>query len=200
MFERFTDRARESVVLAQDEAGLLRHNYIGTEHLLLGILREGAGVGARVLDRLGVDLERTRSDVRRVVGGPPVGAPDDAEALRAIGIDVDEVRRRIEEAFGPGALDHRPPRRRSGRTRCAPLAGHIPFTPRAKKVLELSLREAKALGHGYIGTEHILLGLVRLREGLAAQILTDRGVDDSEVRRLVEEAFGRRRGRPGRSA
>jgi ATP-dependent Clp protease ATP-binding subunit ClpA len=200
VFERFTDRAREAVVHAQDEARQLRHDYIGTEHLLLGILGEGASLGARVLDRLGIDLEGTRSDVQRLVGGPPEGAASDADALRAIGIDVDEVRRRVEEAFGPGALDHRPRRRRSGRTRCGPMPGHIPFTARAKKVLELSLREARALGHGYIGTEHILLGLVREREGLAAQILNDRGADDREVRRLVEGAIGRGDGRPGRSA
>jgi ATP-dependent Clp protease ATP-binding subunit ClpA len=201
VFERFTDRARESVVQAQAEARLLRHGYIGTEHLLLGILREGSGVGARVLEWLGIDLERIRADVVRVIGEGLSGANEsDAEALRAIGIDVDEVRRRIEETFGPGALDRPPGRRRWGRARCGPMPGHIPFTARAKKVLELSLREARALGHGYIGTEHILLGLVREREGLAAQILNDRGADDREVRRLVEGAIGRGDGRPGRSA
>jgi ATP-dependent Clp protease ATP-binding subunit ClpA len=199
VFERFTDRAREAVVHAQDEARRLRHDYIGTEHLLLGILRDGSGVGARVLYRLGIDLDGIRSDVRRLIGGLPEGATSDADALRSLGIDLDEVRRRVEEAFGPGALD-RPRGSRWRRTRCGPLYGHVPFTPRAKKVLELSLREAKALGHAYIGTEHILLGLVREREGLAARILIDRGVDDGQVRRLVEEVTGHGKGRPGRSA
>jgi hypothetical protein len=156
VFERFTDGAREAVVLAQDEARLLRHNYIGTEHLLLGILREGSGVAARVLQRLKVSLDDARSDVIRVIGeGTGGGGAEDAAALRAIGIDVEEVRRRVEEAFGPGALDRRPRRRSWKRTRCDQELGHIhasepahiPFTPRAKKVLELSLREARALGH-----------------------------------------------------
>jgi ATP-dependent Clp protease ATP-binding subunit ClpA len=201
MFERFTDRAREAVVLAQDEASLLRHNYIGTEHLLLGTLREGSGVAARVLERLGVNLEDARSDVARVIGeGLGREGAEDTEALRAIGIDVDEVRRRIEEAFGPGALDRRPRRRRWRRTRCDSEPGRIPFTRRAKKVLELSLREARALGHDYIGTEHVLLGLVREGEGMAAQILEARGVHGGDIRRLVVEEIGRGKGLPGRSA
>jgi ATP-dependent Clp protease ATP-binding subunit ClpA len=201
MFERFTDRAREAVVLAQDEASLLRHNYIGTEHLLLGILREGSGVAARVLERLGVRLEDARSDVARMIGeGLGREGAEDTEALRAIGIDVEEVRRRIEEAFGPGALDHRPRRRSWRRTRCDPEPGRIPFTPRAKKVLEHSLREARALGHDYIGTEHVLLGLVREGEGMGAQILDARGGRDGDIRRLVTEEIGRGKGLPGRSA
>ncbi len=201
MFERFTDRARESVVQAQVEARELRHGYIGTEHLLLGILREGTGVGARVLNGLGIDVGTARADVVALIGEPLKTDENDAEALRAIGIDVEEVRRRIEETFGPGALDRRVrPRWRSlGRGRCAPISGHIPFTPRAKKVLELSLREAVALGHNYIGTEHILLGLVREREGIAAQLLQNRGAGDREIRRLVAEEIGEK-GQPGRSA
>ncbi len=201
MFERFTDRARESVVQAQVEARELRHGYIGTEHLLLGILREGTGVGARVLNGLGIDVGTARADVVALIGEPLETDENDAEALRAIGIDVEEVRRRIEETFGPGALDRRVrPRWRSlGRGRCAPISGHIPFTPRAKKVLELSLREAVALGHNYIGTEHILLGLVREREGIAAQLLQNRGAGDREIRRLVAEEIGEK-GQPGRSA
>src|SRR5579859_1598409 len=124
MFERFTDRARRVIVLAQDEARLLDHNYIGTEHLLLGLIHEGEGVAAA--------------------------------ALRELGVSLDAVRQKVEEIIGRGQQ--------------AP-AGHIPFTPRAKKVLELSLRESNQLGHGYIGTEHILLGLLREGEGVAAQVL-----------------------------
>jgi ATP-dependent Clp protease ATP-binding subunit ClpA len=208
MFERFTDRARESVVQAQGEARLLRHHYIGTEHLLLGILREGTGVGARVLDRLGIDLDSVRGDVVRIVGeGPADGYEKDAEALRAIGIDVAEIRRRIEEAFGPGALDRKviSRRRRRRRDRCAPISdaligGHIPFTPKAKKVLELALREALALGHKYIGTEHILLGLVREGEGIAASVMSERGATPQRVRNLVARAIDGGTGQPGRSA
>jgi ATP-dependent Clp protease ATP-binding subunit ClpA len=203
MFERFTHSAREVVVYAQVEAGLLGHGYIGTEHLLLGVLREGDGAGARVLKSLGVDLDTTRADVVDVVGKGPLDANEkDAEALRAIGIDVDEVRRRIEEAFGPGALDRLPPGRwRWRRTRrCDPLPGHVPFTHKAKKVLQLSLREATALGHGSIGTEHILLGLAREREGIAAQLLQRRGAGDRDIRRLVATEIERGEGSPGRSA
>jgi ATP-dependent Clp protease ATP-binding subunit ClpA len=189
MFERFTDRAKQVVVLAQSEARSLRHGYIGTEHLLLGILGESTGIGARTLARFEVTLEATRSDVVRIIGrGSGAAEERDAEALRAIGIDLGEVRRRVEEAFGPGALDR--PQEISGR--CGPIprllpGGHIPFTPRAKKVLELSLREALALGHKYIGTEHILLGLVREGEGVGAKILHDRGVSGRLVRRAVTE-------------
>jgi ATP-dependent Clp protease ATP-binding subunit ClpA len=124
MFERFTDRARRVVVLAQEEARMLNHNYIGTEHILLGLIHEGGGAAAKARDALGISLESVRSQV--------------------------------EEIIGQGQQ--------------AP-SGHIPFTPRAKKVLELSLREALQLGHNYIGTEHILLGLIREGEGVAAQVL-----------------------------
>ena len=128
MFERFTDRARRVVVLAQEEARMLNHNYIGTEHILLGLIHEGEGVAAKALESLGISLEAVRSQV--------------------------------EEIIGQGQQ--------------AP-SGHIPFTPRAKKVLELSLREALQLGHNYIGTEHILLGLIREGEGVAAQVLVKLG-------------------------
>ncbi len=138
MFERFTDRARRVVVLAQEEARTLNHNYIGTEHILLGLIHEGEGVAARSLDSLGVSLEA--------------------------------VREQVEEIIGQGGQ--------------AP-SGHIPFTPRAKKVLELSLREALQLGHNYIGTEHILLGLIREGEGVAAQVLSKLGADLSRVRQQV---------------
>ena len=138
MFERFTDRARRVVVLAQEEARLLNHNYIGTEHILLGLIHEGEGVAAKGLESLGISLEAVRSQV--------------------------------EELIGQGASSP---------------SGHIPFTPRAKKVLELSLREALQLGHNYIGTEHILLGLIREGEGVAAQVLVKLGADLSRVRQQV---------------
>jgi ATP-dependent Clp protease ATP-binding subunit ClpA len=204
MFERFTQPARNAVVHAQEEARDLRHGYIGTEHLLLGLLREPSGAAKRALDRLGIERDAVRSDVVRLVGvGPPTGLGEqDAEALRSIGIDLDEVRRRLEEAFGTGALERRDRVRRGWRRkkRCETVAGHIPFTPRAKKVLELSLREAVQLGHGYIGTEHLLLGLVREREGLAARILAQRGAPDQLVRVMVIEELARRGDLPGRSA
>ena len=150
MFERFTDRARRVVVLAQEEARMLNHNYIGTEHLLLGLIHEGEGVAAR--------------------------------ALEAMGISLEVVRQQVEEIIGQGQE--------------AP-SGHIPFTPRAKKVLELSLREANQLGHEYIGTEHILLGLVREGDGVAAQVLVKLGADLNRVRQQVIELL---RGQAGRSA
>jgi ATP-dependent Clp protease ATP-binding subunit ClpC len=135
MFERFTERARQVVVLAQDEARVLRHNYIGTEHLLLGLLREEEGIAARVLESLDITVEEVRAQVGRIVG------------------QGDEV-----------------------------TTGQIPFTPRAKKVLELALREAQAMGHNYIGTEHVLLGLVRENSGVAARILLDFGADAEKIR------------------
>ncbi|HEX6263322.1 MAG TPA: Clp protease N-terminal domain-containing protein, partial [Actinomycetota bacterium] len=138
MFERFTDRARRVVVLAQEEARLLNHNYIGTEHILLGLIHEGEGVAAKALESLGISLEA--------------------------------VRQQVEDIIGQG--------------QSAP-TGHIPFTPRAKKVLELSLREALQLGHNYIGTEHILLGLIREGEGVAAQVLQKLGADLNRVRQQV---------------
>jgi predicted ArsR family transcriptional regulator len=138
MFQRFTDRARRVVVLAQEEARRLDHNYIGTEHILLGLISEGEGVAAR--------------------------------ALKSLGISLDAVRQQVEEIIGRGQQE--PP-------------GHIPFTPRAKKVLELSLRESKQLGHNYIGTEHILLGLIREGSGVAAQVLVKLGADLKRVRQQV---------------
>jgi ATP-dependent Clp protease ATP-binding subunit ClpA len=138
VFERFTDRARRVVVLAQEEARLLNHNFIGTEHLLLGLIQEHDGVAAQVLTRLGVDLAATRARVENIVG------------------------------HGDSAP-----------------SGHIPFTPRAKKVLELSLRESLSLDHNHIGTEHILLGLLREGEGVGAMALVASGVDLSTVRQEV---------------
>jgi hypothetical protein len=138
MFERFTDRARRVVVLAQEEARMLSHDYIGTEHLLLALIHEGKGVAAKALESLGISLEA--------------------------------VRHQVEEIIGQGQGAER---------------GHIPFTPRAKKVLELSHRESHQLGHNYIGTEHLLLGLIREGEGVAAQVLVQRGADLDRVRPQV---------------
>jgi len=143
VFERFTERARQVVVLAQDEARALRHNYIGTEHLLLGLLREEEGLGARVLESFGVTVEDVRRDVERIIG---------------VGDEVEN--------------------------------GQIPFTPRGKKVLELALREAQSLGHNHIGTEHILLGLARENEGVAARILMDHGASARALAAKTVELLG----------
>ena len=153
MFERFTDRARRVVVLAQEEARLLNHNYIGTEHILLGLIHEGEGVAARGLESLGVNLEAVRSQVVEIIG---------------------------QGSQAP--------------------SGHIPFTPRAKKVLELSLREALQLGHNYIGTEHILLGLIREGEGVAAQVLQKLGAELHKVRQTVIQLLSAAQGEEGGSS
>jgi ATP-dependent Clp protease ATP-binding subunit ClpA len=185
MFERFTHPAREVVGGAQAQARLLAHTYIGTEHLLLGLLAEGTSVAGRVLAGRGVDLETVRSEIVRIVG-PVSPAQPDAEALEVLGIDLDAVRRKVEETFGPGALDRTRAARRRG---CGP-RGHIPFTPRSKKVLELSLREALRLRHNYIGTEHILLAILREGQGLAAQMLARAGVDHATVEQRILEELG----------
>src|SRR5690625_6582779 len=148
MFERFTDRARRVVVLAQEEAKLLKHNYIGTEHILLGLIHEGEGVAAKALEGMSISLEQVREQVTEIIG---------------------------EGQQAP--------------------SGHIPFTPRAKKVLALSLREALQLGHNYIGTEHILLGLIREGAGVAAQVLTKLGADLNRVRQRVIQLLSRSRGK-----
>jgi ATP-dependent Clp protease ATP-binding subunit ClpC len=141
VFERFTDRAGKAVVLAQEEARMLGNDYIGSEHLLLGLIHEGGGVAAKALDRMGVSLEQVRRDVTAIVGSSARPAPQ----------------------------------------------GHIPFTPKAKKVMELSLREAIGLGHNYIGTEHILLALVRQGDGVAAGVLREHGLGLERVRDTVVE-------------
>ena len=194
MFERFTAAARESVVEAQAEAHRLQHGYIGTEHILLGLLAGPETVAGRVLLAHGLDSEAVRAELVALLGGMGAPAEPDASALDAIGIDLDAVRRRVEEAFGPGALDRgfssQPCGRRGrGRRRSTRTGtfGHIPFTPRAKKVLELSLREALHLGHNYIGSEHVLLGLLREGQGLAAQILVRRGLAIESIRAQVLE-------------
>jgi ATP-dependent Clp protease ATP-binding subunit ClpA len=182
MFERFTDRARKVTVDAQAAARRLSHGHIGTEHLLLGLL-ENDGIAAQVLSGAGVTRAAVEREILAEVGRGPLGAGD-AEALGAIGIDLDEVRRRMEASFGPGALEWHPdPGCRGARP------GHIPFTPRAKKVLELSLREALALKHRHIGTEHLLLGLLREGEGLAMLVLTRLGAGPQLLRARVLDAL-----------
>lgn len=177
MFERFTRDARQTVVQAQAEATALHHPRIGTEHLLLGLVgREGTPTSA-VLARHGLTRETVLESVAALVGDL------DAEALTSLGIDLDAVRERVEATFGPGALDD--PARRSGSTP----AGRIPFDSRAKKVLELSLREALALKHRHIADGHIALGLLREGEGLAMKVLHDRGIDTVELRRDITTAL-----------
>jgi ATP-dependent Clp protease ATP-binding subunit ClpA len=164
MFERFTQEARDVVVGAQAEARALRHGRVGTEHLLLGMLAAPGSTAARVLAGHGVTHDIAVAAVR----GNAAADDLDADALSSLGIDLDAVRDRVEEAFGPGALDG-PRGRRTG--------GHVPFSPRAKKVLELSLREAIALKSRTITDGHIALGLIREGQGLAMKLLHDRGVD-----------------------
>jgi len=193
MFERFTNEARDVVVGAQNEARGLGHRYIGTEHLLLSLLHPKRGAAGAILADAGVTAERVRADLQRLLGEPRLGQLD-AAALEAIGIDLDAVRAKIEETFGPGALDPPPPARRRGRFRrqsdpdCPP-TGHIPFTARSKKVLELSLREAVRFKHRFIGSEHILLGLLREGGGLAAKVLVDGGVNLDDLRHRAEESL-----------
>jgi ATP-dependent Clp protease ATP-binding subunit ClpA len=205
MFERFTNSARQVVVLAQQEARGLDHPHIGTQHVLLGILAaDPDGPAGRVLHDVGVTHDAVRAEVARLFGPnqPRLGEAD-AEALQGIGIDLDAVRAKVEESFGPGALDEPEPdckeppgpglvgRLRGRRRPERPRSGHIPFTPRAKKTLELSLREAIRLHHNHIGPEHLLLGLLREGEGQAAQILVESGVDLDNLRRRVVAAIER---------
>ena len=185
MFERFTAQARQVVVDAHQEARELDNPRIGTEHLLLALLSPDAGIAHSVLHGAGLDRARVRADIRRLVrpsSSVALGAGD-AAALQEIGIDLDAVRSRIEEVFGPGALD--PPRLPS-RRRLLRRWRHrdsLKISPRARKVLELSLREALRLRHHHIGTEHILLGLLREGNGLGALILTRAGLTPDPLRR-----------------
>jgi ATP-dependent Clp protease ATP-binding subunit ClpA len=173
MFERFTKDARETVVRAQEEARAAGAGHIGTEHLLLGVATgSGAAAGA-----LGVTAEQLRGTV---TGGL------DAEALATLGIDLDEIRRRVEATFGPGALERGRPAR----------DGHVPFTPDAKKALELALREAVRLGDRHIGAEHLLLGLVRDDGSEAVAMLRRAGADPERIREALSPAASRR-GRGG---
>ena len=144
MFDRFTDRARKVMNLAKSEAQRLNHEYIGTEHIVLGLVQEGSGVAANVLRNMGIDLKRIRAEIEKLVKGSATMVP----------------------------------------------MGNLPFTPRAKKVLELSLEEASQLGHNYIGTEHLLLGLIKESEGIAARVLTNLGVKLEDVREEVLEFLG----------
>ncbi|MFC3505372.1 Clp protease N-terminal domain-containing protein [Micromonospora krabiensis] len=189
MFERFTDRARETVRRARDEARAEGRRPVGTEHLLLALLADEASLASRVLTESGVSAADLRDRIARHTADGGAGLGDaDAAALREIGIDLAAIVARIEESFGPDALREAvpEPRRRWGRRRR--YAGG-PFSPRSKKVLELSLREAIRLRHRHIGTEHILLGLLREGGGLAAVVLTEAGVDLDDVRRRVEVAL-----------
>ena len=229
MFERFTRPARQVVVQAQHNARRFGHNYIGPEHLFLGLVSAEDPASALLRD-LGLTPERTEAEFIRLTGSqpadpdrpssgiPPTGPtpipanPDpavnplaglDADALASIGIDLDEVRTRIEATFGPGALSraavprgphHRPlhhrllrrgrrgPGRPARHPGPAPTRGHIPFTPRAKKSLELSLREALSLGDTYIGLEHVALALTSMKDGVVAKILTGVGVSPDTIR------------------
>ena len=182
MFERFTEDARQVVVEAQAEARALRHGWIGTEHLLLAALRPGVPL-RDVLGQLGVTHENVRQDL----GSRSAGAP--GAALRDLGIDVDEVRRRVEAVFGPGALDAPPARRRRWFRRRERRGGHISFTTEAKRALERSLREALDLRSRDIRAEHILLGILR-DEGQVTATLRRLGVDRSAVRRALLSRLG----------
>lgn len=184
MFERFTDSAREAVAQAQAEARSLGHRYIGTEHILLGLLADSESESARCLWLQGVDHDQVREALTRIIPVPPGDL--DAEALETIGIDLSAVREKVEATFGAGALDQPPGSR--GQRMGLPF-GHIPFTPRAKKVLELSLREALRLRHKHIADGHILLGLLREGEGLAVQILVEARVGLDSLRRDVTAAL-----------
>jgi ATP-dependent Clp protease ATP-binding subunit ClpA len=190
MFERFTATARQTVVAARAEATATGRRYIGTEHLLIALLDVDRGPAYTVLTESGVTAEAIRADLDRRI--PPAAGPlgpDDAEALRAIGIDLDAVISRVEATFGAGALgepdepcDERRGLFRRNRRRPGGTVGHPRFTPRSKKVLELSLREAVHRNDKSIRSEHILLGLIREGEGLAAQILTDAGLSLADLR------------------
>jgi ATP-dependent Clp protease ATP-binding subunit ClpA len=189
MFERFTDSARQVVKRSQEERQRLDHDLVGTEHILLGLLADEANLAVKVLRSAGADPDDLRARIEHHVGrGPRLLGDADAAALREIGIDLDAVRAKIEESFGEGALrpPAHPPRRRGLRRA---RRGGGKFSARAKKALELSLREALRLKHNYIGTEHILLGLLREGGGLAALVLTEAGVDLDDVRRRVLAAL-----------
>jgi ATP-dependent Clp protease ATP-binding subunit ClpA len=180
MFERFTEAARGAVVSARDAAHDLGSAEIGAEHLLLGAMTDQQGVPARILRQLGVERSAVEAQARSF------GSPD-SEALKTIGVDLDAVRRRAEETFGPGALD-RPRRQRAGLFGHRSVGGgHLPFTAEAKKTLGAALREALVLGHGFIGTEHLLLGLIGTDQDTAWLLLRQLGLtaDRQAVRSLV---------------
>jgi ATP-dependent Clp protease ATP-binding subunit ClpA len=198
MFERFTQAARDIVIQAQSEARDLRHPFVGTEHLLLAMISNGDDPIPAALRDSGADPAALRQAIIARVGSSPASAEplpdpdaDDAAALKSIGIDLDAVRRAIEDTFGPGALClPRPvgPKRRgvlrrfSGGGHVFSGGGHVPFSRRAKKVLELSLREAIRLKHTFIAPEHLMLGILREGQGLAALVLADAGTDVAKLR------------------
>jgi ATP-dependent Clp protease ATP-binding subunit ClpA len=196
MFERFTDSARAAVVGAQTEARALGHGWIGTEHLLLAVTKDATTPAARQLAQLGLTYDRLHAEAVTTLGGHH----DDGSALRDLGIDLDAVRARVEEQFGPGALDPGPApshgglrgrlrrRRRAARPECS--GGHIRFSPSAKKALELALRESVGLGSREILVEHLVLSLMRA-EGLATTLVTRLGVAPADVRRTVLDGLGR---------
>jgi ATP-dependent Clp protease ATP-binding subunit ClpA len=188
MFERFTQPARQVVLDAKALARTLDHRHVGTEHLLLALVSQDAGAGA-ILRGAGLTADGVRAAITRILGKPSVISDQDAAALERIGIDIRAVRAKLEESFGPGALSPEVPPTRRGLFGRRIVRG--PFTPRSKKVLELSLREALRLGHNWIGTEHILLGLIREGQGLAAQIMAESGVDFAGLRRTAEESLRR---------
>jgi ATP-dependent Clp protease ATP-binding subunit ClpA len=177
VFERFSPEARRVVERGQEESRLLGHDWMGTEHLLLGLLGEET-LGGAVLRSLGVEREDVLSQYRGIVGPceRPASPPPDPAALGAIGVDLDEVRRRAEAAFGPGALERTHAWRRHACLR---------LTPRSKKALEFATKEARSLQHASIGTEHLLLGLAAVGEGLAAQVLSRLGAPPWKVRLAV---------------
>jgi ATP-dependent Clp protease ATP-binding subunit ClpA len=203
MFDRFTPPARQVVVRAQDEARTFRHPWLGTEHLLLGVLAQPQAPGVSVLTDLGVTLDRGRAALGQVVGTGGLGESD-ADALRTLGIDLDEVRRRVDASFGPGALDdpgfglnvpRQPPRRRRRwrRRRCEPtdVTSQVPFMPRAKRALERARREALALGDQYIGVEHVLLGLLDPKSNTAVELLRRLDTDPQVIRVRVLADLGK---------
>jgi ATP-dependent Clp protease ATP-binding subunit ClpA len=175
MFERFTNGAREVVVAAQDEARQLGHDYIGTEHLLIGVLARPESRGRLLLAERGLTADQARADVKVLIGPGAI----DPEALATIGIDLEEVRRRVEEAFGPGALE--PTSRRCGR---------VPFTPRSKQALENALRAATKLKANAIETDHVLIGVLAVDDGVAVKILARAGLSAAAVRDEVESLLG----------
>ncbi len=207
MFERMTDDARAVLLAAQEQARDLGHNWVGTEHLLLGLAAQRNGIAADVLSEVGVDLPSLRTAVVAILGPASADSPlvldEDDVALRSVGIDLNAVRAKVEEVFGRGALERPVPagrRRRGwlrrGRRGCRHSGGgslHRPFAPRAKKSLEMALRESLALGHRWIGPEHVLLGVLRVPDCLAAAILARQGV-------RLDDLAGRVRARLGRVA
>jgi ATP-dependent Clp protease ATP-binding subunit ClpA len=194
VFERFTTQARSVVTLAEQEAREHGRPNIGTQHLLLGILATPDTAGARALEALGIRERDVREDVRRLDRDRSAFSDEDADALRSVGIDLDEVRRTVEQTFGSGALE------RGATAGARSWAGHVPLTPGSKKALELALREAIHLGQRSIGTEHLLLGLVRDDGCSGARILAARGADRERLGTAVVREIAAGGDRPGRTA